>query len=177
MAYYGYPPYVSVAEKRARAERKLRQLRKKYPDLRPVIIEGRTLVRTWWGNEWNGNLEKYADYTNRIERGRSYVRHGTVLDLQISRGQISAMVQGSRRDPYKVAVESAGPSGNGSGPLVRTSLRPCTSCWKDGSLKLWPSCSLPKAAVCSPHRPRLSSSAIAPTGPICASMLLPPFTA
>jgi len=103
--YYGYPRYVSVAEKRTRARRKLEQLRKKHPDVRPVVIEGSALVRTWWGKAWNGNLGKYADYTNRIERGRSYVRHGAVLDLQISRGQIGALVQGSRRSPYNVVIK------------------------------------------------------------------------
>jgi uncharacterized Zn finger protein len=103
--YYGYPQYVSVAEKRARARHKLEQLRKKHPDIRPVVIEGSTLVRTWWGKAWNGNLGKYADYANRIERGRSYVRHGAVLDLQISHGQINALVQGSRRSPYNVVIK------------------------------------------------------------------------
>jgi len=103
--YYGYPRYVSVAEKRARARRKLEQLRKKHPDMRPVVIEGSALVRTWWGKAWNRNLEKYADYANRIGRGRSYVRHGAVLDLQISPGQVRALVQGSRRSPYTVTMK------------------------------------------------------------------------
>jgi uncharacterized Zn finger protein len=51
-----------------------------------VILEGRSLATTWWGKSWNTNLERYADYTNRIERGRSYVRHLAVLDLQIGKG-------------------------------------------------------------------------------------------
>jgi len=102
--YYGYPRYVSVAEKKARARRKLEQLRKKHPDLQPVVIEGGSLVRTWWGKAWNGNLQKYADYANRVGRGRSYVRHGAVLDLQIRPGQVRALVQGSRRSPYTVTM-------------------------------------------------------------------------
>jgi len=102
---YGYHRYVSVAEKRARARRKLEQLRKKHPDLRPVVIEGNTLARTWWGKAWNGNLSKYADYANRIGRGRSYVRHGAVLDLQIRAGQVHALVQGSRQSPYTVTMQ------------------------------------------------------------------------
>jgi uncharacterized Zn finger protein len=108
MAYYddyGYPRYVSVAEKRARARRKLEQLRKKHPDIRPVVIEGNALVRTWWGKAWNGNLGKYADYANRIGRGRSYVRHGAVLDLQISPGQVKALVQGSQGSPYTITIK------------------------------------------------------------------------
>lgn len=102
MSYFQYPRYVSVSEKRARAEKKIRQLRKKNSDLAPVIIEGRTLARTWWGQSWNANLERYADYRNRIERGRSYVRHLAVLDLRIDKGAVSALVQGSRSKPYAV---------------------------------------------------------------------------
>jgi uncharacterized Zn finger protein len=108
MAYYrdyGYPRYVSVAEKRARARRKLEQLKKKHPAIRPVVIEGNTLVRTWWGKAWNGNLGKYADYANRIGRGRSYVRYGAVLDLQIKPGQVKALVQGSQGSPYTVTIK------------------------------------------------------------------------
>jgi uncharacterized Zn finger protein len=102
---YGFPRYVSVAEKRARARRKLEQLKKKQPGIRPVVIEANALVHTWWGKAWNGNLEKYADYANRIGRGRSYVRHGAVLDLQIKPGEVQALVQGSRGSPYTIAIK------------------------------------------------------------------------
>jgi uncharacterized Zn finger protein len=109
MAYYydgyGYPRYVSVAEKRARARRKLEQLRKKQPGIHPVVIEGNALARTWWGKAWNSNLSKYADYANRVGRGRSYVRHGAVLDLQIGPGQVKALVQGSRDSPYTITIK------------------------------------------------------------------------
>ncbi|MCW5202032.1 hypothetical protein VU12_03735 [Desulfobulbus sp. US4] len=104
MSYYGYPKYVTVAEKRAKAEKKIKQLRKKNPAIRPVIIEGNSLARTWWGKSWNKNLESYADYSNRIGRGRSYVRHLAVVDLQITPGKITALVQGSQGNPYKVVI-------------------------------------------------------------------------
>jgi uncharacterized Zn finger protein len=104
MSYGSYPKYISVAEKRAKAEKKIKQLRKKNPDLRPIIIEGKTLARTWWGKAWNKNLKSYADYSNRIGRGSSYVRHGAVLDLQITPGKIKALVQGSRNKPYDVLI-------------------------------------------------------------------------
>ncbi len=102
---YGFPRYVSVAEKRARARRKLEQLRKKHPDIRPVVIEGNALVRTWWGKAWNGNLGKYADYANRVGRGGSYLRHGAVLDLQVKPGEVHALVQGSQGNPYTVTIK------------------------------------------------------------------------
>lgn len=101
---YGYPRYVSVAERKAKAERKLKALKKKHPGIDPIVIEGRALASTWWGKSWNKNLERYADYANRIGRGRSYVRHGAVLDLQINPGKIKAMVMGSGASPYRVTI-------------------------------------------------------------------------
>lgn len=100
----GFPKYVSAAEKREKVQKGLEKLRKKKPDTAPVIITGRKLTRTWWGNSWNDNLERYSDYSNRIGRGRSYVRSGAVLDLQITPGNIRALVQGSRKKPYQVDI-------------------------------------------------------------------------
>jgi uncharacterized Zn finger protein len=105
MSYYGFPKYVSVAEKKTKAEKKLKQLKKKNPGMRPVIIKGKALATTWWGKAWNKNLERYADYSNRIGRGRSYVRHSAVLDLQIKPGKAEALVQGSASKPYKVVID------------------------------------------------------------------------
>ncbi|MCL7487587.1 MAG: hypothetical protein M8357_05375 [Desulfobulbaceae bacterium] len=107
MSYWGYPKYVTVAEKKAKVEKKLAQLRKKRPDITPVVIEGKTLARTWWGKSWNRNLERYADYSNRIGRGKNYVRHGAVLDLKIKGGRVTALVQGTRAKPYEVVVRIA----------------------------------------------------------------------
>ncbi|WP_179137326.1 SWIM zinc finger family protein [Candidatus Entotheonella palauensis] len=100
-----YPPYVPVAERRAKAERQIKQLRKKNPKIKPVIIEGRALATTWWGKSWNKNLERYADYDYRLERGRSYVRHRSVVDLQMKAGSITALVQGSSAQPYKITIK------------------------------------------------------------------------
>jgi uncharacterized Zn finger protein len=104
MSYWGFPRYVSVSEKKAKAARKLRELSKKNPNLKPVILQGTSLVRSWWGKAWNLNLERYADFENRIGRGRSYVRHGAVLDLQIAPGEVRALVQGSQSKPYSVVI-------------------------------------------------------------------------
>jgi len=104
MGHWGYPRYVPVAEKKAKAAKKIKQLRKKNPDIKPVVIEGRSIATTWWGKSWNVNLERYADHENRIGRGRSYVRHGTVLDLRIEQGQVTSLVQGTASKPYSVTV-------------------------------------------------------------------------
>ncbi|HEY5525588.1 MAG TPA: hypothetical protein VIK26_09690, partial [Clostridium sp.] len=95
MSYYGFPEYVSVAEKKENAQKSIEKLRKKNPNISPVIIAGNLIAEKWWGKAWNKNLESYADLSNRIGRGRSYVRHGAVLDLQIDKGKVEAIVQGS----------------------------------------------------------------------------------
>ena len=106
MSYWNYyPPYVSVAEKKAKAAKKLKQLKKKNHNIKPVVIEGSAIAKTWWGKSWNRNLERYADYSNRIGRGRSYVRHGAVLDLQIDSGKVEALVQGTTSKPYSVSIK------------------------------------------------------------------------
>ncbi|MDP4179427.1 MAG: SWIM zinc finger family protein, partial [Bacillota bacterium] len=105
MSYYsGFHEYVSVAEKKEKAKAAVEKLKKKNSDISPVIIEGRKLAVTWWGNSWNNNLVSYSDYSNRIGRGRSYVRNGAVLDLKISEGKVDALVQGSGSRPYKVSI-------------------------------------------------------------------------
>ena len=103
MGYYGFRPYVSVAERRRKAEREMQKLRKKGHTVSPVVIEGRTIAETFWGKAWCDNLERYSDYANRLPRGRTYVRNGSVVDLQIAPGEINALVSGS--DIYKVAVK------------------------------------------------------------------------
>jgi uncharacterized Zn finger protein len=105
MAFYEYPAYVPVAERRRRAQEKAAKLRRKDPTITPVVIAGKKLADSWWGRAWNRNLESYADYANRIGRGRSYVRNGAVLDLKLERGSIKALVQGSAARPYKVEIE------------------------------------------------------------------------
>ncbi len=78
MSRYGFFEYVSVEEKRKSAEKSLAKLKKTNSDISPIIIEGRTIASKWWGKAWNKNLESYADFSNRIGRGRSYVRNGAV---------------------------------------------------------------------------------------------------
>ncbi|WP_086074544.1 SWIM zinc finger family protein [Paenibacillus camerounensis] len=105
MGFYSeFPEYVPVAEKKRRAAAAAAILQKKNPKVWPVVITGRSITTTWWGKAWCTNLESYADYSNRIDRGRSYVRHGSVIDLQIAGGKVEALVQGGSRKPYKVEV-------------------------------------------------------------------------
>ncbi|SCK08449.1 Uncharacterized conserved protein, contains Zn finger domain [Variovorax sp. HW608] len=103
MSYeYGWKPYVSVAERRRKAERELAKLRKKGYNAAPVVLQGRKLATTFWGKAWGDNLESYSDFANRLPRGRTYVRNGSVVDLQVDGGEVRAMVMGS--ELYEVTV-------------------------------------------------------------------------
>src|SRR6202140_3405405 len=105
MGYFEWPPYVPVAERRRQAERKLAKLKKKGEVVAPVKIEGRIIAKSFWGRSWCTNLERYSDFENRLPRGRTYVRNGSVLDLRIAPGEIRALVSGS--EIYKVKVRVA----------------------------------------------------------------------
>jgi uncharacterized Zn finger protein len=100
----GWAPYVPVAERRRRALRKMTQLRKKGMDIRPIEIEGRKIARTFWGQAWCDHMESLGDFANRLPRGRTYVRNGSVCHLAIKKGGITAMVSGSSLYNIKVKI-------------------------------------------------------------------------
>ncbi len=105
--YYGYAPYYSqptVAELKRKAQATVAKLRKEGRDPHPVEPRGRSVATTWWGKAWCENLTRYADFSNRVGRGKRYVNAGCVVDLKIHTGGVEAIVQGSRNDPYRVAV-------------------------------------------------------------------------
>src|SRR5208282_2953482 len=104
MGYFGWRPYVPVAERRRQAERKLAKLKRQRQSVVPVTIEGRTIAKSFWGKSWCINLERYSDYENRVPRGRTYVRNGSVVDLQIAKGAVVAMVAGSELYKIKITI-------------------------------------------------------------------------
>ena len=111
-----YPPYLSVGEKKARGVLALAKLLKKGKrTAEPVVIahRKRQLTTTFWGKAWADNLERYADLANRLPRGRTYLRNGSVLDLAIAGGRVEAYVAGS--ELYRVAI--------GIAPLAKTRWR------------------------------------------------------
>jgi uncharacterized Zn finger protein len=101
--YYQWAPYVSVAERRAKAKRELAKRKKRGEKIEPVVIEGRTIARTFWGKAWCDHMEGHCDFDNRLPRGRTYVRNGSVVHLAIGEGRIDALVQGSSM--YEVKLE------------------------------------------------------------------------
>ncbi len=105
MAYFSrYPDYVTVEERKKKAQKQIDQLTKKNNNIEPVILEGGKIARNWWGKAWINNLESYADFSNRLGRGRSYVRNGSVIHLKIQQSEITALVQGSDKSPYKINI-------------------------------------------------------------------------
>jgi uncharacterized Zn finger protein len=104
MSFYAWKPYVPVAERRVQAQRKLAGLQKKGAKVSPVVIEGRTIASSFWGKSWCANLERYSDFASRMPRGRSYVRNGSVLDLQIAKGEITAKVSGSNLYNIRITI-------------------------------------------------------------------------
>jgi uncharacterized Zn finger protein len=108
MDFYGWRPYVSVAERRRKAMREIEKRRKKGTTISPVTIDGRTIAKTFWGKSWCENLERYSDYANRLPRGRTYVRNGSVVDLQIRPGSIEALVSGSELYEVTLKIEPVG---------------------------------------------------------------------
>ena len=116
MAYYGwgdFPRYVSVAERRSNGARHAALLKKQGRVLKPVATKGRgrALATTFWGRAWCDNLAAYASLLNRLERGRTYLRGGMVIDLQVLPGRVTALVSGS--DIYEIAACQP------SGPFIR----------------------------------------------------------
>jgi uncharacterized Zn finger protein len=100
--YGGWAPYVPVAARRRQAEREVEKLQKKGTTISPVKLEGKNIAATFWGKAWCDNLESYHDYENRLPRGRTYVRNGSVIDLRIAPREVTAMVSGS--SIYKVKI-------------------------------------------------------------------------
>jgi uncharacterized Zn finger protein len=99
-----FHPYVSVAKRRAQAAREVEKLKKKRA-VSPIVIEGRQIAQSFWGKAWCDNLERYSDFASRLPRGRTYVRNGSVIDLQIERGRLRALVSGS--EIYQVDISIA----------------------------------------------------------------------
>ncbi|MDX9708721.1 MAG: SWIM zinc finger family protein [Trichloromonas sp.] len=95
MGYYDWAPYVSVAKRRAKAGKELEKIKKKGLDVQPVALSGRKIAASFWGRSWCDHMESFSDYANRLPRGRSYVRNGSVCHLEIAAGRITALVSGT----------------------------------------------------------------------------------
>lgn len=105
MSFYGWRPYVPAATRRAQAAKKAAKFEKAGRKLAPVKLEGRSIAKTFWGKAWCHHIESFSDYENRLPRGRTYARNGSILDLQITKGEISALVMGSSLYELSFAIK------------------------------------------------------------------------
>ncbi|MFP4673721.1 MAG: hypothetical protein ACLFO5_03925 [Opitutales bacterium] len=107
MSWFDGQPYIPVAQRKKRAERQVKELRKQGCEIYPVDgIKPRGKIATsFWGHAWCRHLESFSDYENRLPRGRSYVRNSLVLHLAIETGEIQAMVQGSELYELVISID------------------------------------------------------------------------
>src|ERR1700732_3369123 len=106
MGYGGWKPYVSVAERRKKAELAAAKAKKAGTVLSPIASYRGAIAKTFWGKAWCENLEAYSDYANRLPRGRTYARNGSVIDLQIKKGKIEGIVSGSHIYTISITIET-----------------------------------------------------------------------
>ena len=171
MSYYDGGPMFPWRRGGAMAAKKLAKLKKNGQAVSPVTIEGRAIAKSFWGKSWCANLERYSDYENRLPRGRTYVRNGSVVDLQIAKSQVWAVVSGSAL--YKVAITIA-PSRRHVGRRFAAIVRGLSIRWSSCCRAAFPRASWTGSAgraMASFPRPRRSSCpAAVPTGPTCVNM-------
>jgi uncharacterized Zn finger protein len=106
--YWG--PRASVGTKLSNGTVAAKALAKKEGrDPFPVKIEGRKIAKTFWGQRWCDNLERYQHISNRLPRGATYVRNGSVADLVISPGEVRAIVAGTEAYTVKIKIQTLGP--------------------------------------------------------------------
>lgn len=110
MSDYGWKPYVSVGERRKQAEKAAAKAKKSGASWSAVAPSRGAIAKTFWGKAWCDNLEAYSDYENRLPRGRTYVRNGSVVHLQIKQGEVQARVMGSSLYQVGVTVKPVPPA-------------------------------------------------------------------
>jgi hypothetical protein len=101
---FRWKPYVSAAARRQTADRMAAKMQKKGRTLTPVAAGAGAIAKSFWGKAWCQNLERYSDYSNRLPRGRTYLRNGSVIDLKIGPGEVIAQVMGTSLYRIKVSI-------------------------------------------------------------------------
>ncbi len=104
LSWYFHKPYVSAAQRKAKARREVEKMKKKGQELLPVHVEGLKMGKTFWGKAWCQHIETFSDFDTRLPRGKTYVRNESILDLQIRQGMITAMVMGSELYSIRVKI-------------------------------------------------------------------------
>jgi uncharacterized Zn finger protein len=105
MGWYSHKPYVSAAQRKAKARREVEKLEKKGKELAPVHVEGLQMGKTFWGQSWCKHIESFSDLDNRLPRGKTYVRNESILDMQVRKGLITAMVMGNELYSIRIKID------------------------------------------------------------------------
>lgn len=106
MSWGNYSQYktLTISERKEKASKIRQKLQKKTPDIEPIICDSRNISTSWWGKSWNKNLASYQDFFYRLDRGRSYLRAGCVVDLKIMPGLLKAKIIGSSDEIYSCTI-------------------------------------------------------------------------
>jgi uncharacterized Zn finger protein len=102
-----YDDNASTSSARAsRGQRQLDERRAAGAPLRVVTPSHRqALSDTPWGQAWNRHLMEHSHYASRMPRGRTLLRKGSVMDLDVSPGVITAIVAGTQ--VYDITIKVA----------------------------------------------------------------------
>ena len=109
MSRFRWAPYVPVAQRREEAQEKIRRLKKQGKKIQPITITGRSIAYSFWGKAWCDHIQSFSDYSNRLPRGRSYVKNGAVVHLEIRKGEIFAKVSGTRLYTVLISIKTLSP--------------------------------------------------------------------
>src|ERR1043166_6831112 len=93
---FSWKRYVPSTQRRRQGRLAVERSHKTGATMSPVSVDGRAIAKTFWGKAWGDNLERYSDFSNRLPRGRTYLRNGSVIDLKIAPGEVTALVSGSQ---------------------------------------------------------------------------------
>ena len=104
-----WSPYVPVRRRKANGRAKAQQKLGKGKSLQPIQVDGRKIAQTFWGSSWCRHLENFSDYSNRLPRGRTYARNGSIVHLEMSTGKIAAMVAGSELYQINIQIDQMSP--------------------------------------------------------------------
>ena len=100
--------YEEAAEAKERVQREIEKRVKRgerFEALMPVAGK-KHLCTTFWGKAWCNHLESYQEFESRLPRGRSYLRQGSVYNLNIEPGKITAMVAGAELYHTQIFIHS-----------------------------------------------------------------------
>lgn len=103
---YGYDwrPYVPKAQRLAKARKAMAAKAKRGKKIEPITIKGRKIAHAFWAQAWCDQMDTLSDYENRLPRGKTYVRNGSVVHLGISGGDVEAFVAGSELYTVNVTI-------------------------------------------------------------------------